>query len=554
MAALGKGKPFYTADAAFILSFSTIMLNTDLHSSRIPAHKKMKKEEFIANNRGINEGEDLPVAYLSALYDGIRDNQITLEAEVNHSLGSGGTLNSSSAAASILDADVASWNQLILKRGRSMVPALFTSRATSHSSALSASSSFSSSFSYEHERDMFQVISQEVWHTLIASLLSFNNISSSYSAPDRLLLFQKTITGVNDFFSVAFSLHVIDVLNKSFQSLVSTLTNLLSSREENDQMPPATSTDLNYYNTSMMERLQMVLQQRTMIQWKELTIRVSAADGTTTLSSDLLLLFSECVLQLVCEVFALCINTLDSASLRQFFHLLLWCRRRGALPDALLKSTQHSQEDEDSITISVFGHHCYSHARGYSIHRHISSSSASSSSSSPASVWSRVNSLFFDTSGPYPSSASSFHALVSSESIINTCSVHLETHLPFFLPRQRLLRTALEHSSLTSTLFSLSTSSSCSALPSVLQSLLAVLTEGLHHLTSNSAAAASSSLAEGLEASSLCLFQEIDAVAILCWIKRLMDINTSHHWFVICWPPIQGGAINNSLCILKSLC
>jgi golgi-specific brefeldin A-resistance guanine nucleotide exchange factor 1 len=39
--ALGNGKPFSSADGAFILAFSTIMLNTDLHNPQIPVNKKM---------------------------------------------------------------------------------------------------------------------------------------------------------------------------------------------------------------------------------------------------------------------------------------------------------------------------------------------------------------------------------------------------------------------------------------------------------------------------------------------------------------------------------
>ena len=40
---LGPNKPFASADAAFILAFSTIMLNTDLHNPQIPQSKKMTK-------------------------------------------------------------------------------------------------------------------------------------------------------------------------------------------------------------------------------------------------------------------------------------------------------------------------------------------------------------------------------------------------------------------------------------------------------------------------------------------------------------------------------
>ena len=39
---LGPKNPFVTVDAAFILSFSTIMLNTDLHNPQIQESKRMK--------------------------------------------------------------------------------------------------------------------------------------------------------------------------------------------------------------------------------------------------------------------------------------------------------------------------------------------------------------------------------------------------------------------------------------------------------------------------------------------------------------------------------
>jgi brefeldin A-inhibited guanine nucleotide-exchange protein len=49
---------FSCADTAFILAFSVIMLNTDVHN---PAVKnKMTVEDFVRNNRGIDAGADLP--------------------------------------------------------------------------------------------------------------------------------------------------------------------------------------------------------------------------------------------------------------------------------------------------------------------------------------------------------------------------------------------------------------------------------------------------------------------------------------------------------------
>jgi brefeldin A-inhibited guanine nucleotide-exchange protein len=45
------------------------MLHTDAHNPRIK--KKMTKEEWYRNNRGIDEGNDLPQEFLSDLYDRI---------------------------------------------------------------------------------------------------------------------------------------------------------------------------------------------------------------------------------------------------------------------------------------------------------------------------------------------------------------------------------------------------------------------------------------------------------------------------------------------------
>ncbi|ETV71031.1 hypothetical protein H257_13748 [Aphanomyces astaci] len=72
---------FPSADVAFILSFSVIMLQTDLHNPSIPEDKKMSKEGFIRNNRGINNGDDLAADYLGGIYDRIKSTPISLKEE-----------------------------------------------------------------------------------------------------------------------------------------------------------------------------------------------------------------------------------------------------------------------------------------------------------------------------------------------------------------------------------------------------------------------------------------------------------------------------------------
>ncbi|KAK8814240.1 hypothetical protein WA158_008102 [Blastocystis sp. Blastoise] len=72
---------FDNADTAFVLGFSVIMLNTDLHNPNIPDEKKMTKQEFINNNRGINDGKDLPKETLEGIFDEIEANPITLKED-----------------------------------------------------------------------------------------------------------------------------------------------------------------------------------------------------------------------------------------------------------------------------------------------------------------------------------------------------------------------------------------------------------------------------------------------------------------------------------------
>ena len=61
-------------DAALLLSYSLIMLNTDQHN--IQVKKKMTEDDFIRNNRLINGGNDLPREYLSELYQSICKDEI----------------------------------------------------------------------------------------------------------------------------------------------------------------------------------------------------------------------------------------------------------------------------------------------------------------------------------------------------------------------------------------------------------------------------------------------------------------------------------------------
>jgi brefeldin A-inhibited guanine nucleotide-exchange protein len=68
---------FKNADTAYVLAYSVIMLNTDAHNPMVK--QKMSKAEFVKNNRGIDDGSDVPEVYMSSLYDRITRNEIKMK-------------------------------------------------------------------------------------------------------------------------------------------------------------------------------------------------------------------------------------------------------------------------------------------------------------------------------------------------------------------------------------------------------------------------------------------------------------------------------------------
>ncbi|XP_050193290.1 uncharacterized protein LOC126651444 [Myiozetetes cayanensis] len=61
---------FTCTDTCYVLSFAVIMLNTSLHNPNV--RDKPSAERFVAMNRGINDGGDLPEELLRNLYESIR--------------------------------------------------------------------------------------------------------------------------------------------------------------------------------------------------------------------------------------------------------------------------------------------------------------------------------------------------------------------------------------------------------------------------------------------------------------------------------------------------
>jgi len=75
------GTVFASADAAYVLAYSIIMLTTDQHSAQVK--RKMTSDDYIKMNRGINDSKDLPREYLEGIYSQIKEKGISLKDERN---------------------------------------------------------------------------------------------------------------------------------------------------------------------------------------------------------------------------------------------------------------------------------------------------------------------------------------------------------------------------------------------------------------------------------------------------------------------------------------
>jgi len=67
-----------------VLAYSTIMLNTDAYNPQVK--HRMTKADFVKNNRGTNDGQDLPEEFLSSIYDSIHAEEIRMKDEVETSM------------------------------------------------------------------------------------------------------------------------------------------------------------------------------------------------------------------------------------------------------------------------------------------------------------------------------------------------------------------------------------------------------------------------------------------------------------------------------------
>ncbi|CAN0123497.1 unnamed protein product, partial [Ectocarpus sp. 13 AM-2016] len=114
-----------SADVAYLLSFSVIMLNTDLHNPNIRPEKRMSCGAFVRNNENyggdISGGRDLPADYLESVYTSIKEQPIAT---------SGGGPDDAVTAHG--------WQDLLRRYGDTSTMAVFSSSSSSASGTVEA--------------------------------------------------------------------------------------------------------------------------------------------------------------------------------------------------------------------------------------------------------------------------------------------------------------------------------------------------------------------------------------------------------------------------------
>ncbi|OIT26917.1 PREDICTED: ARF guanine-nucleotide exchange factor GNOM-like [Nicotiana attenuata] len=148
-------------DAALVLSYSLIMLNTDQHNTQVK--KKMTEADFIRNNRRINGGNDLPREFLSELYHSICENEIRISPDG----GAGTPLMAPSHWIGLVHKSRQTSPFIVCDQGPYLDYDMF--------SMLSGPTIASISVVLDH------VEQEDVWQTCIDGFLAIAKISASYS-------------------------------------------------------------------------------------------------------------------------------------------------------------------------------------------------------------------------------------------------------------------------------------------------------------------------------------------------------------------------------------
>ncbi|KAL7423835.1 GDP/GTP exchange factor for ARF [Cryptotrichosporon argae] len=170
-------------DAVYVLAYSVIMLNTDLHNPQ--NRKRMTIDDYKRNLRGVNDGKDFPPEYLAGIHESLKKREIILPEE---HVGQPGF-------------DYA-WKSL-MQRSRTAGPMLLCNTAA-------------------FDEPMFRL----AWRPLVSAIAYAFTMSST----DEHVI-QRAIAGFRQCASLAGRFHLPEVFDTIVQSL-STATGLLDDTDE----------------------------------------------------------------------------------------------------------------------------------------------------------------------------------------------------------------------------------------------------------------------------------------------------------------------------------
>ncbi|ESK97600.1 sec7 guanine nucleotide exchange factor [Moniliophthora roreri MCA 2997] len=154
---------FANADAAYVLAYSVILLNTDAHNPQVK--KRMTKADFIKNNRGINDNSDLPEELLSEIYDDIVSNEIKMKDEVGPTASATGP--SLASALANMGRDLQKEAYVMQSSGMAnKTEALFRTMMRTQRKGSKGGEQFFSASHFVHVRPMFEV----AWIPFLAGL------------------------------------------------------------------------------------------------------------------------------------------------------------------------------------------------------------------------------------------------------------------------------------------------------------------------------------------------------------------------------------------------
>ncbi|CAE7122990.1 unnamed protein product [Rhizoctonia solani] len=163
---------FKDADPAYVLAYSVIMLNTDAYNPQVK--KRMTKADFVKNNRGINDGSDLPEEMLSEIFDDIQAKEIRMKDEEEAIALQSINASSTGLVGAIANVgrDFAKETYIMQTTGMAnKTEALLKTMMRSQRRGNSASDQFFSASHFVHVRPMFEV----AWMPFIAGLSTMQN-------------------------------------------------------------------------------------------------------------------------------------------------------------------------------------------------------------------------------------------------------------------------------------------------------------------------------------------------------------------------------------------